>query len=135
MDTESPLKQLLDTYSEIKKQFDLTAEKHPATRAWLGKLLNIISKHKPQGPDPITIKAIIWTLIKLRKRSFKLSKTELEKFTPGQQKTRREQYLFAHGNAIYVEEYRKYFLLEVKREKERRRSMSHIRELIERREE
>jgi len=124
------LKKILDQYPEIKKQFDLTVEKHPATRKWLGKLLNIVSKNKPHGLDPLTITAIRWTLVKLRKRNFELDEDEKQKLTIEQQRQRTEQYLFAHGNAIYVEEYRKYFLLDVKKEREKRRSMSHISELL-----
>lgn len=106
----SHLKQILE-YPEIRRAFDLAVAKHPATRKWMGYLLKKVmrSKTKLSKADR---QAIYWTLIKLSKKGpFAM-----------------EDYLFAAGNAIYIEEHKKYSWLEVKRETKDR--MSHVGESL-----
>lgn len=114
----SPLTHILDTYPEIKREFDLTAKRHERFidkngreifRKWFGTILKKIVPNRPEGFNNIDKKVLKWTFARLRKRVFE---------TEGE--------LFAAGNAIFLEEYRKYSLLEQKKEKNRRESFSTI---------
>lgn len=110
--TISYLKQTLDQYPEIKKEFDLTAKKHKSFvdkdgneifRKWLGTIFKKIVPNKPKGLDDTDIKVLKWTLIRLRKKEFE---------TEGD--------LFAAGNAIFLELYADELKLQEKKEKDKR---------------
>lgn len=110
-DMASPLAKLLDTYPEIKKEFDLTEEKYPKmVRAWLGMWLKKVVQFKPiESFEKIDVLSYKWTLIELRKRSF-ISKSQL----------------FGAAKGIMEDNYRKYSLLEQKKEKNGREGFSTI---------
>jgi hypothetical protein len=104
----SPLKQILE-YPPLKREFDLTCDRYPATRKWLGKLLKVIMPNRSDGFNKTDIKVLKWTLIRLRKKEFE---------TEGE--------LFAAGNAIFIELYSEELMLLEKKEKDRRESMVQI---------
>ena len=109
----SPIKQILDTYPDLKEQFDLTVEKHPATRKWLGTLLKKIVPNRPKGLNDVDRRVLWWTMVRLKKKEFE---------TEGE--------LFAAGNAIFIELYNKELRLEERKEKDRREGFSQIGGLI-----
>jgi hypothetical protein len=109
----SPLYQLLE-YPEIKKQFDLTAQKYPMVREWLGWWLKKVVEYKPiKDFDEIDVLSFKWTLTELRKRRF-ISKNQL----------------YAAAIEIMKDQYRKYGLLAQKKEQDKRRALTHIKELL-----
>jgi len=65
----SPLKKTLDQYPEIKKEFDLTVEKHSDIRGWFAWWLKKVRKFKTSF-DEMDVQAYRLAFFKIRQREF-----------------------------------------------------------------